>query len=163
METARIECSKECIFIANKRAEQVKSFTFIGNYLVISGIGGAPIDGARLNLEEQIYAILYYDKLKIISLVIKRPMPIAITLVFRSGADYDNIIDILRITATDVNYSKQNFKISSYANNIVSKLNDGVELTIVDAVDKKNVTLCPECGTEVQPGAMYCMECGAEL
>ena len=33
----------------------------------------------------------------------------------------------------------------------------------MDAVDKSNVTVCPECGVEVQSGALYCMECGAEL
>ena len=54
-------------------------------------------------------------------------------------------------------------RISSYANRIIDKLRDGVELAIMDAVDKSSVTVCPECGVEVQPGALYCMECGAEL
>ena len=40
---------------------------------------------------------------------------------------------------------------------------DGVELAIMDVVDKSEVEACPVCGMEAQPGAMYCMDCGAEL
>lgn len=163
MEIAKIECSKDCILVKDKEAELVKSFVFLGNYLVINKPDGSPIDGGKINLNEQIYTILFYDKLKIISLVIKKPSPCAITLVFRSSTDYDDIFDVLKISSPNTKFSRQNFKISSYANNIAAKLADGVELAVVDTVDKTNVKLCPECGMEIQPGAMYCMDCGAEL
>ncbi|WP_455046388.1 zinc-ribbon domain-containing protein, partial [Mogibacterium timidum] len=83
--------------------------------------------------------------------------------VFRSGADYDDVLSLLQQTAESVRFSRQNFKISSYADRIAEKLMDGVELAIMDVVDKSEVEACPVCGMEVQPGAMYCMDCGAEL
>ena len=73
------------------------------------------------------------------------------------------MLALLEMTASEIRFSRQDFKISSYANRIIDKLRDGVELAIMDAVDKSNVTVCPECGVEAQPGALYCMECGAEL
>ena len=163
MGATKLECTGECMFVVNKRASKASSFSFVGDYVVIADDMGAPIDGARINTNEQLYAVLYYEKRHFISLVVKKPTPYAISLVFRKGADYDDVFALLEMTASKVRFSCQNFKVSSYANRIAEKLRDGVELTIMDVVDKSNVAVCPECGVEVPPEALYCMECGAEL
>ena len=163
MGATKLECTGECMFVVNKKASKASSFSFVGDYVVIADDRGVPIDGARINANEQLYAVLFYEKRHFISLIVKKPTPYAISLVFRNRADYDDVLALLEMTANETRFSRQDFKISSYANRIIDKLRDGVELAIMDAVDKSNVTVCPECGVEVQPGALYCMECGAEL
>lgn len=163
MGATKLECTGECMFVVNKKASKASSFSFVGDYVVIADDKGVPIDGARINTNEQLYTVLYYEKRHFISLVVNKPTPYTISLVFRKGADYDDVFALLEMTASNVRFSCQNFKISSYANRIVEKLRDGVELAIMDVVDKSNVAVCPECGVEVPPEAPYCMECGAEL
>lgn len=163
MGATKLECTGECMFVVNKKASKASSFSFVGDYVVIADDRGVPIDGARINTNEQLYAVLYYEKRHLISLVVKKPTPYAISLVFRKGADYDDVFALLEMTASKVRFSCQNFRVSSYANRIAEKLRDGVELTIMDVVYKSNVAVCPECGVEVPPEAPYCMECGAEL
>ena len=70
------------------------------------------------------------------------------------------MLALLEMTASEIRFSRQDFKISSYANRIIDKLRDGVELAIMDAVDKSNVTVCPECGVEVQSGACTAWSAG---
>lgn len=163
MGATKLECTGECMFVVNKKVSKASSFSFVGDYVVIADDKGVPIDGARINTNEQLYTVLYYEKRHFMSLVVKKPTPYAISLVFRKGADYDDVFALLQMTASKVRFSCQNFKISSYANRISEKLRDGVELVIMDVIDKSNVTVCPECGVEVPPEAPYCMECGAEL
>lgn len=159
----KLECTKGCMFVVNKKASKASSFSFVGDYVVIADDRGVPIDGARINTNEQLYTVLYYEKRHFITLVVKKPTPYAISLVFRSGADYDDVFALLKMVASEVRFSCQNFKISSYANRVAEKLQDGVELAIMDVVDKTTVAVCPECGVEVANGTPYCMECGAEL
>lgn len=163
MGAMKVQCSGECILVINRKTRKVSAFSFVGDYMVAFDVQGVPIDGARINSNQQLYTVLYYEKLHMIALVVKRPSPCAIVLVFRSGADYDDVLSLLRQTAESVRFSRQNFKISSYADRIAEKLMDGVELAIMDVVDKSEVEACPVCGMEVQPGAVYCMDCGAEL
>ena len=163
MGATKLECTGECMFVVNKKVSKASSFCFVGDYVVIADDKGVPIDGARINTNEQLYTVLYYEKRHFMSLVVKKPTPYAISLVFRKGADYDDVFALLQMTASKVRFSCQNFKISSYANRISEKLRDGVEIAIMDVIDKSNVAVCPECGVEVPPEAPYCMECGAEL
>ncbi|WP_456079154.1 zinc ribbon domain-containing protein [Mogibacterium sp.] len=163
MEATKLNCTGECMFVVNKKASRANSFNFVCDYVLIGDDKGLPIDGARINANEQLYAVLFYEKRHFISLIVKKPTPYAISLVFRNRVDYDDVLALLEMTASEIRFSRQDFKISSYANRIIDKLRDGVELAIMDAVDKSNVMVCPECGVEVQPGALYCMECGAEL
>ena len=150
MGATKLNCTGECMFVVNKKVSRANSFNFVCDYVLIGDDKG-PIDGARINANEQLYAVLFYEKRHFISLIVKKPTPYAISLVFRNRADYDDVLALLEMTANETRFSRQDFKISSYANRIM------------DAVDKSNVAVCPECGVEVQPGALYCMECGAEL
>ena len=43
------------------------------------------------------------------------------------------MLALLEMTANETRFSRQDFKISSYANRIIDKLRDGVELAIMDA------------------------------
>nr|WP_314631910.1 zinc ribbon domain-containing protein [uncultured Mogibacterium sp.] len=163
MVATKLKCTGECIFVVNKKASRASSFNFACNYIIIGDEKGLPIDGARVNANEQLYSVLFYEKRHFISLVVKKPTPYAISLVFRNRADYDDVLALLEMTANKIRFSRQDFKVASYASRITDKLRDGVELAIMDAIDKSNVAVCPECGMEVPPGAEYCMECGAEL
>ena len=154
MGATKLNCTGECMFVVNKKASRANSFNFVFEYVLIGDDKVLPIDGARINANEQLYAVLFYEKRHFISLIVKKPTPYAISLVFRNRADYDDVLALLEMTASEIRFSRQDFKISSYANRIIDKLRDGVELAIMDAVDKSNVTVCPECGVEVQPGAL---------
>ena len=146
MGATKLNCTGECMFVVNKKVSRANLFNFVCDYVLIGDDKG-PIDGARINANEQLYAVLFYEKRHFISLIVKKPTPYAISLVFRNRADYDDVLALLEMTANETRFSRQDFKISSYANRIIDKLRDGVEINpmsrfVQSAVLRCNLELC---------------------
>ncbi len=50
-----------------------------------------PIDGARINANEQLYAVLFYEKRHFISLIVKKLNTICYISSIWNRADYDDV------------------------------------------------------------------------
>ena len=70
----KLNCTGECMFVVNKKVSRANSFNFVCDYVLIGDDKG-PIDGARINANEQLYAVLFYEKRYFISLIVKKPTP----------------------------------------------------------------------------------------
>ena len=101
MGATKLNCAGECMFVVNKKVSRANSFNFVCDYVLIGDDKGS-IDGARINANEQLYAVLFYEKRHFISLIVKKPTPYAISLVFRNRADYDDVLALLEMTASEL-------------------------------------------------------------
>lgn len=112
---------------------------------------------------EKIHVCLYSETLKNITLIICAEEIYKASLVIDSAEQFASILSNLKSTCKNVEFSEQNKKINGYATALVEKLQDGIELTIVDSTDVVKVPICPECGMQCDPSIPYCMECGASI
>ena len=56
MGATKLNCTGECMFVVNKKVSRANSFNFVCDYVLIGDDKG-PIDGARININEQLYAV----------------------------------------------------------------------------------------------------------
>jgi len=112
---------------------------------------------------DKIHVCLYCETLKNITLIVCAEEIYKASLVMDTKEQFEKILQLLKSTYKKVEFSEQNKKINGYATALVEKLQDGIELTIVDSTDTVKVPICPECGMQCDPSIPYCMECGASI
>lgn len=113
--------------------------------------------------QNEVFAWLYADRQKNLTMIVRKPDPDMMMLLFMKEEDYEKVKTLLMQSFPDAVWSRQNEKIGGYASTLVEKLKEGTSLQVIDAVDEEDMLRCPECGMQVEPGMAYCMECGAEL
>lgn len=113
--------------------------------------------------QNEIFAWLYANRQKNLTMIVRKPDPDMMMLLFIKEEDYKRVKELLMKAFPHAVWSRQNEKISGYASVLVEKLKEGTSLQVIDAVDEEEMLRCPECGMQVEPGMAYCMECGAEL
>lgn len=149
---------KKNYLIINRKATAFDVMT-IDNGMAHFACEGVAIGNVALG--KAVYAALYCDEVKNVTLV-EKDGPDVVTLLWVKEADYCAGREVIG-TSIDVELSRQNLKLNRYAEDIAKKLTDGVELRVVDALDKSDMVACPDCGMLSPKGTPYCMDCGAEL
>lgn len=118
--------------------------------------------GAEISADT-IHVCLYCETLKNITLIVCTEEIYKVSFVMDTKEQFEATLRLLKNTYKNVEFSEQNKKINGYATALVEKLQDGIELTIVDSTDTVKVPICPECGMQCDPSIPYCMECGASI
>lgn len=112
---------------------------------------------------EDIYAALFCDDVNNITFVTDKNGTQSVkTVLWVAKNEYISGKEHLR-KAADIRFSKQNKKLNRYAEEIAKKLEIGVRIQVIDAVEESNMVKCPDCGMMSLRGTEYCMDCGAEL
>lgn len=149
--------------IINKKPQKFSSMRVAGRAAVFIGENGRPVDFGVLALDDSIYTMLVCSEFRLVVLVIDRHGERKVEGIFwLTDEDYENCVAGLSETA-GLRPSVQDSKINSYAWSIAKKLDQGVRVSVTDAVDKSGMTVCPECGMLNPKGTEYCLDCGAEL
>lgn len=144
------------LYIVNKVPKKFNEIEAKEKVIVIKEAGAEiPVD--------KIHVCLYCETLKNITLIVCGDEIYKASLVMDTAEQFTKTISLLTNTYKNVEFSEQNKKINGYATALVEKLQDGIELTIVDSTDTVKVPICPECGMQCDPGIPYCMECGAAI
>ena len=122
------------------------------------------LDGDNLLiLDESIYAALYCDEVRNVTLVIdKNGSQTVETLLWCEEAGY--LAGKREIEgALGRKMSRQNKKLNRYAEEIAKKLAIGIKIQVIDAIEESAMVECPDCGMMSPKGTPFCMDCGAEL
>ncbi len=122
--------------------------------------------GSPLVLDSSIYAALYCDEVRNVTLVVNKDgVQTVETLLWWDAAGYEagkkSIGEALAIAG--VRLSRQNKKLNRYGEEIAKKLSIGVDIQVIDAIEESAMVECPECGMMSPKGTLFCMDCGAEL
>lgn len=158
-----LTCNGKNIFIINKKPQFFSTLTLSGSEIALKSDSGSILQNTPVTLGKNIYACLYCDKLKNITLIVKEPDPYTASIIFSEESVYKEALKSLKKNAPSLLFSPQNEKINGYAAGITEKLAEGIEIKIIDAQKEDSIVYCPLCGTQCDPGIPYCMECGAEL
>ena len=142
--------------IINREPQQFTSMRLDGKTLTLDG-------GNSLTLDESIYAALYCDEVRNVTLVINKDGNQTVeTLLWCDEAGY--LAGKRGIEgALGKKMSRQNKKLNRYAEEIAKKLAIGIEIQVIDAVEDSAMVECPDCGMMSPKGTPFCMDCGAEL
>ncbi len=159
-----INYSNRCVYIREKKPQTVSEIMITPRAIVLRDDSGILGHGV-INLAKGVYACLYSDDIRYISIITDGLDARVLTLYMDAQSEYKaTVAEIIRICPS-LTISSQNLKINSYANSVAEKLREGVELQIVDAVNEEDVVICPDCGVanDRNPSMPFCMECGAAL
>ena len=149
--------------IINKRPQKFSSMRIAGSTAVFTGENGKPVDFGVLALDDSIYTMLVCREFRLTILVFDRHGERRVEgIIWLTDEDYEECVSRFAETA-GLRPSVQDTKINSYAWSIAKKLDQGVRVKVTDAVDKSEMTVCPECGMLNPKGAEYCLDCGADL
>lgn len=142
--------------IINREPQQFSELHLEGTTLTFD-------DGNSLTLDETIYAALYCDEVRNVTLVVsKSGVQTVETILWCDEAGY--LAGKREIeTALGRKMSRQNKKLNRYGEEIAKKLDNGVQIQVIDAVEESAMVECPDCGMMSPKGTPFCMECGAEL
>lgn len=142
--------------IINREPQQFASMRLEGVTITFDGENSLPLDG-------NIYAALYCDEVRNVTLVIDKGGTQTVeTILWCDEAGYlAGKHDIE--TALGKKMSRQNKKLNRYGEEIAKKLAIGVKIAVIDAVLESEMVTCPDCGMQSPKGTPYCMDCGAEL
>lgn len=160
----KILCEGKNFLLIDRVPRRFRAVTAGGKGLILTDDDGKVPDNGILIMDEAVYACLYCDAVRNITMILDRPGQYRLTtLLFAEESSYREVLETMRKSWPGIRYSEQNLKINRYAERILEKLREGTRLEIRDAVREEDVVICPECGMQCEPGAAYCMECGAEL
>ena len=149
--------------IINRKPVAFDTLEIAGGEAVFMDADGIPLDEGVIELDETIYAALYCDEVRNVTLVVaKTSSQDVVTILWRDEKSYQESKRLIE-DALDIEMSKQNIKLNRYAESIAEKLAIGVELKVTDAMDNSEMVECPECGMMNLKGSPYCMDCGADL
>ena len=144
------------LYIVNKVPKKFNEIEVAEKTIVIKEAGAEiPVD--------KIHVCLHCETLRNITLIVCADEIYKASLVMDTAEQFTQSLNLLKSTYKNVEFSEQNKKINGYATALVEKLQDGIELTIVDSTDTVKVPICPECGMQCDPSIPYCMECGAAI
>ena len=149
--------------IINKKPQKFSAMRIAGKAAVFIDADGRPVDFGVLALDDSIYTMLVCSEFRLAMLVIDRHGERRVEGIFwLTDEDFEGCISGLA-DAAGLRPSVQDTKINSYAWSIAEKLDQGVRVKVTDAVDKSEMTVCPECGMLNPKGTEYCLDCGADL
>jgi hypothetical protein len=149
--------------IINRKPQKFEKLRIAGRAAVFIDDAGKVLDNGVLALDDSVYAALYCDEVRNITIVTDRGgRRDVFTILWFSEEDYRNDSESLR-KAYSGRFSRQNLKLNRYAESIAEKLDNGVRLRVTDAVDESGMKVCPECGMMNPVESGYCLECGAEI
>ena len=149
--------------IINKKPQKFSAMRIAGKAAVFIDADGRPVDFGVLALDDSIYTMLVCNKFRLAMLVIDRHGERRVEGIFwLTDEDFEGCVSGLA-DAAGLRPSVQDTKINSYAWSIAEKLDQGVRVKVTDAVDKSEMTVCPECGMLNPKGTEYCLDCGADL
>lgn len=149
--------------IMDRKPQRFSTMRIAGKTVIFLDSDGKPLNYGVFSLDESIYAALYCDEVRNVTLVRdKDGVQTVITMLWLTEEGYRDGIKTLE-AVLEMRFSEQNTRINRYAEAIAEKLALGVRLRVADAVDESEMAVCPECGTLNPPGSMYCMDCGAEM
>lgn len=144
------------LYIVNKIPKKFENVEVNQKVIVIKEVEAEiPVD--------KIHVCLYCETLKNITFIVCAKEIYKASFVMDSEESFKEVLSLLKSICKSVEFSEQNKKINGYATALVEKLQDGIELTIVDSTDTVKVPICPECGMQCDPSIPYCMECGASI
>lgn len=154
---------KNNYLIINKKARAFSAMKVAGKTAVFLDEGGRPIDFGVLPLADSVYAIMSCDAVSLLMLITDRKdVHDVIGIIWKEASDYEKECPkIGSLSGTKI--YKRDLKVNSYAWSIAEKLDDGVRISVTDAVDKSDMVVCPECGMLNPKGTPYCLECGEDL
>lgn len=154
---------KNNYLVINKKAQKFSGLKFTGRAAVFTGDDGKPLDYGVLILDSSIYTLLVCREFRLAVMVIDRHGERTVEDIFwLSDDDFEAGVAAIA-KAADIKPSRQDTKITGYAMSIAAKLDAGVRVRVTDAVDKSEMTVCPECGMLNPKGSEYCLDCGADL
>lgn len=149
--------------IINRKARKFKKLRMAGRAAVFTDDAGKVIDNGVLAIDDSVYAVLYCDEVRNVTIVTDRGgRRNVFTILWCSEDGYREDSEALR-KAYSGRFSRQNLKLNRYAESIAEKLDEGVRLRVTDAVDESGMKVCPECGMMNPVESGYCLECGADI
>jgi hypothetical protein len=148
--------------IINRTPQRFAEMKTAGRTLVFVNSEGKVLDYGVQAVDDSIYAILYCDEVRNITMVVDKGVRSVVTILWRTEDDYLRAKDTVGRSYRG-NLSAQNLRINRYAEAIAEKLDNGVRLRVADAVDASGMVRCPECGILNPSGTDYCLECGADI
>ena len=150
-------------FIINRHAQKFSEMRLTPNAAIFLGEDGRPLDFGVLPLRDSLYAALYCDEVRNVTLITdKAGAHNVVTILWYTDDGYSAGLEAMR-KACGMKFHRQNKKLNRYAESIAEKLDEGVRLRVTDEVDKSDMITCPECGMLNPKGSTYCLDCGAEL
>ena len=149
--------------IINRHPQRFEAMRIAGKAAVFTGSDGKVLDYGVLILGESVYAALYCDEVRNVTLVTdKDGRQDVVTILWHTEDEYRTGLRKLQ-EVVKVHFSPQNMKLNRYAEAVAEKLALGVKLRITDAVRASDMVECPECGTLNPAGSEYCLDCGADI
>lgn len=148
-------CNGRNVYIKNKKPQSFERIEIKDGMIYI--------EGREVLLDEEIYACLYYDKLKNITFIVRGTEIYTITFLFEDEKKFSAFLDAIDKEMPNIMVSEQNKKINGYASALVAKLKEGIETEIFDNKEEEDIACCPVCGMQCDPNIPYCMECGASV
>ncbi len=148
--------------IINRIPRKYKTMKIAGKTAIFLDESGKIVDNGAVQISDNIYAALFCDEVRNITLVSKKNnVHDVITLLWHDD-EYLKYKELLK-KAISVRFSEQNTRINRYAEAIAEKLDNGVELRVTDVIRDDEMVECPECGMLNPAGSKYCLDCGAEI
>lgn len=148
------------ICILNKRPEYFKEVFLIRDRFIFKGADGSILSVGAV-AGNHILACLHCEQLRNITILSDDGEYKKITFILDNKDNFEQLLDLFEAVCNEEIISAQNKKINGYSTALVEKLKDGIKLVIVETKEQEDVTLCPVCGMQCEPGIPYCMECGA--
>lgn len=149
--------------IINRKAQIFHEMKMADNTAIFVDVEGNVLDYGTVIVDESVYVALYCDEVQNVTLVIdKHNHQDVVTILWCSESEYNKFKQSIQC-CLNTKLSRQNIKLNRYAEDIASKLANGVKLSVVDAPIDSDMVECPECGMMSPKGTIYCMDCGAEL
>lgn len=151
------------LYIANKKANQVQEIEINETMLYAKNEKQEILQTGCIDLRKDVYACLYYGQLNTIVFIIQKEIAYMASFVLADAEQFRDILKKIKEVSPDLELSEQNAKINGYAMSVVTKLNEGVTVKILETKEGEKVKCCPECGMQCDPNIPYCMECGASV
>lgn len=149
--------------ILNRHPERFAEMRIAGRTAVFTDAAGKIIDYGAVQLSSKVYAALYCDEVRNITLVLNNAgHQDVVTMLWLTEEGYNKALETLK-SVLPIRFSPQNMKLNRYAEAVAEKLSLGIKLRITDAVRASDMVECPECGMLNPAGSQYCLDCGAEI
>ena len=150
------------ICILNKKPEYFKEVFLIRDRFIFKSADGSILSVGAV-AGNHILACLHCEQLRNITILSDDGEYKKITFILDNKDNFEQLLDLFEAVCDEEMISAQNKKINGYSTALVEKLKDGIKLTIVETREQGDITLCPACGMQCEPGIPYCMECGANI
>lgn len=150
------------LYIVDKKPQMAGKIESKGTLLQILDKEESLLDGGEIDLKEDLHACLYCKQLRNIIFIINNKKAYSTSLIVADEAQFESVLEMIQTTYPAMQLSEQNAKINGYAASVVEKLQQGIEVTVMETKEEK-VKCCPVCGMECDPNIPYCMECGTPV